>query len=163
MVKNLGFFKVLWAGVQQPGGEGGLGIYHVDRFNDVTRGAIWAFFQNERCAMNSTFFIPGQADQLLDVLFPTDERGLLNFGFAGHSRVPAELSVLEDSGVEIIDYLMEGFVPYKVVVVRASDGIRIHIVKSGTNRDQHIDWFVEKYIGSKGLTFEKTIEPSAAS
>jgi hypothetical protein len=113
--------------------------------------------------MDSTFFIVGDPDEIVLALFPTEERGLLCFGFAGHSRVPVGISALEDSGVEILDYLMEGFVPYKVLVQRANDGIRVHIVKSGTNRDQYIDWFVEKYIASKGLAFQKAAEPGPAS
>jgi hypothetical protein len=51
--------------------------------------------------------------------------------------------------------LLEGFVPYGLSAERRRDGIRLIVRKTGTNRDDSIDWFVEKYITSKGLAVTK--------
>ena len=56
---------------------------------------------------------------------------------------------------EILDYLMEGFVPYLVTVERASDGLRLRIGKTGSNRDRYVDPFVEQYLLSKGFPVSK--------
>ena len=106
--------------------------------------------------MDSTFHIAGDPDALLATLCPIDESGHLLFGFSGHSRTASDHGRLLAGPVEIIDYLMEGFVPYFLSAERTSDGLRLHVRKTGTNRDEAVDWFVEKYVTSKGLTATKS-------
>jgi hypothetical protein len=55
----------------------------------------------------------------------------------------------------LIDYLMEGFVPYLPSAERTGEGLRLVVRKTGTNRDEAVDWFVEKYLTSKGLIVTK--------
>jgi hypothetical protein len=59
--------------------------------------------------------------------------------------------------VSWIDYLMKGFVPYQLSAERTGEGSRLAVRKTGTNRDESVDWFVEKYLTSKGLTVTKSL------
>jgi hypothetical protein len=105
--------------------------------------------------MDTNFYVTGDPDALLATLCPIDDAGFMLFGFAGRSRKPSEYGQLFAGSVEIVDYLMEGFVPYLLMADRRSDGIRLIVRKTGTNRDESVDWFVEKYIVSKGLAVTK--------
>ncbi len=105
--------------------------------------------------MDTAFHVAGDPETLLATLFPIDGDGFIRFGFSARSRGPSDRSDLLDGSVEIVDYLMEGFVTYLLSVERASDGIRLIVRKTGTNRDEHVDWFVEKYITSQGLAVTK--------
>jgi hypothetical protein len=105
--------------------------------------------------MDTVFHVGGEPDALIEVIFPADDHGHLLFGFSGRSRVPSYRSRLFSGEVEISDYLMEGFVPYKVSVTRENDGLVILVRKTGTNRDECVDWFVEKYLSAKGLVVSK--------
>ena len=101
--------------------------------------------------MASTFQIAGDPDRLLETLFPIDGDGFIRFGFSAHSRTPGDRLDLLEGPVEFLDYLMEGFVTYLVSAEREADGIRLVVRKTGSNRDEHVDWFVRKYISSMGL------------
>jgi hypothetical protein len=105
--------------------------------------------------MDTAFRVTGDPDVLLALLCPIDERGHLLFGFSGRSRSPSDHDRLVTGSVEIIDYLMEGFVPYLLSAGRTGDGLRFVVRKTGTNRDESVDWFVEKYLTSKGLAVTK--------
>src|SRR5215208_763089 len=106
--------------------------------------------------MDMAFHVAGDPDMLLATLCPIDERGHILFGFSGRSRTPGDHDRLYTGSVEIIDYLMEGFVPYLLSAERTSEGLRLVVRKTGTNRDESVDWFVEKYLASKGLTATKS-------
>jgi hypothetical protein len=105
--------------------------------------------------MGTVFYIVGDPEALLAVLCPVDAAGFIAFGFSGRSRGPSGHHQLLAGSVEIIDYLLEGFVPYWLSAERLRDGIRLIVRKTGTNRDDSIDWFIEKYITSKGLAVTK--------
>jgi hypothetical protein len=109
-----------------------------------------------RALMDSAFHITGDPDTLLAMLCPIDDGEHILFGFSGRSRTPSGYSRLFAESVEIIDYLMEGFVPYLLSAERTGDGLRLIVRKTGTNRDESVDWFVEKYLTSKGLTVTKS-------
>jgi hypothetical protein len=66
--------------------------------------------------------------------------------------MPSDHSRLFSGSVEIIDYLMEGFVPYLLSAARTSEGLKLIVWKTGTNWDELVDCFVEKYLASKGLS-----------
>lgn len=106
--------------------------------------------------MDSAFHVAGDPDTLLAMLCPLDEGGHILFGFSGHSRTPSDHSRLISEPVEIIDYLLEGFVPYLLSAERTSEGLKLVVRKTGTNRDESVDWFVEKYLASKGLLVIKS-------
>jgi hypothetical protein len=107
--------------------------------------------------MDMAFHVAGDPDMLLAMLCPIDERGHILFGFSCRSRTPSNQNRLLTGSVEIIDYLMEGFVPYRLSAERTSEGLRLLVRKTGTNRDESVDWFVEKYLTSKGLTVTKSL------
>jgi hypothetical protein len=107
--------------------------------------------------MDSAFYIAGDSEALLAMLCPIDEGGHIRFGFSGRTRTPADHSQLFAESVEIIDYLMEGFVPYLLSAERTAEGLRLVVKKIGTNRDGAVDWFVEKYLTSKGLIVTKVL------
>jgi hypothetical protein len=105
--------------------------------------------------MDSAFYVAGDSETLLAMLCPIDEGGHIRFGFSGRSRTPSDHSQLFAGSVEIIDYLMEGFVPYLLSAERTGEGLRLVVKKTGTNRDEAVDWFVEKYLTSKALIVTK--------
>ena len=105
--------------------------------------------------MDSAFHVAGDPDMLLAMVCPIDERGHILFGFSGRSRVPSNHDRLLAGSVEIIDYLMEGFVPYLLSAERTDTGLMLVVRKTGTNRDESVDWFVEEYLSSKGLVVTK--------
>jgi hypothetical protein len=107
--------------------------------------------------METAFHVAGDPDILLTMLCPIDERGYIRFGFSGHSRTPSNHNQLLEGSVEIIDYLMEGFVPYLLSAKQTGEGLRLVVRKTGTNRDESVDWFVEKYLTSKGLKVTKNL------
>jgi hypothetical protein len=107
--------------------------------------------------MDSAFYVAGDSGTLLAILCPIDEGGHIRFGFSGRSRTPTDYSRLFEGSVEIIDYLMEGFVPYLLSAERTGEGLRLVVKKTGTNRDEAVDWFVEKYLASKGLIVTKVL------
>ena len=109
--------------------------------------------------MDTAFHVFGDPDVLLATLCPIDGDGFLIFGFAGRSGNPSNHEQLFAGQVRISDYIMEGFVPYLLSAQRTGDGIRFTVRKTGTNRDASVDWFVEKYISSKGLAVSKTPAP----
>lgn len=107
--------------------------------------------------MESVLHVSGNPDVLLVELCPTDERGHLLFGFAGRSRSSSDHNHLLAGPVEIVDYLLEGFVVYMLSAERTNDGLRLVVRRSGaTERDLAIDWFVEKFLRSKNLVFSKS-------
>jgi hypothetical protein len=106
--------------------------------------------------MYTAFHVAGDPDMLLAMVCPIDEKGHILFGFSGRSRAPSDHDRLLTGSVEIIDYLMEGFVPYLLSAERTGEGLRLVVRKTGTNRDQSVDWFVEKHLTSKGLTVTKS-------
>lgn len=106
--------------------------------------------------MDSAFHVAGDPDALLATLCRVDERGHILFGFSGRSRTPSDHSQLLTGPVEIIDYLMEGFVPYMLSAERSGEGLRLVVRKTGTSRDESIDWFIEKYLASMGLAVTKS-------
>jgi len=105
--------------------------------------------------VRSIFEVLGDPIHIAEALFPCDESGFLKFGFAGRSRDRANLTSLQTGFVPFVDYLMEGFVPYDISAEPSADGLRIAIEKRGTNRDSAIDWFVTRYIESKGFTIRR--------
>jgi len=107
--------------------------------------------------MDSVFHVSGNPDVLLVELCPIDERGHMFFGFAGRSRSSSDHNHLLTGRVEIVDYLLEGFVVYILSAERTSDGLRLVIRKTGaTQRDRAVDWSVENYLRSKDLVFSKS-------
>lgn len=64
--------------------------------------------------MDTAFLIAGEPDALMATLCPIGEGGHILFGFFGHSRKPCDHEQLLAGHVEILDYLMEGFVLYKL-------------------------------------------------
>lgn len=106
-------------------------------------------------AMESIFHVSGNPDVLLAELCPVDERGHLLFGFAGRSRSSSDHNHLLTGQVEIVDYLLEGFVVYMLSADRTSDGLRLVVRRIGaTERDKAIEWFVEKFLRSKDLVWQ---------
>jgi hypothetical protein len=106
--------------------------------------------------MDTAFHVAGDPNVLLAMVCPIDERGHILFGFSGRSRAPSNHDRLLAGSVEIIDYLMEGFVPYLLSAERTGEGLRLVVSKTGTNRHESVDWSVEKYLTSKGLKITKS-------
>ena len=107
--------------------------------------------------MDSAFLIAGEPDILMATLCPIDEGGHIRFGCFGHSRKPYDHKQLLAGHVEILDYFMECFVLDKLSAERTNDGLCLLVRKSGSNPDEFIDWFVERYITSKGLAVSKRL------
>jgi hypothetical protein len=70
---------------------------------------------------------------------PSTRTGHILFGFAGRSRTPGDHDRLLTGSVEIVDYLMEGFVPYLLSAERTHEGLKLVVRKAGTNRDAAVD------------------------
>jgi hypothetical protein len=67
--------------------------------------------EREQASTDSAFYIAGDPDVLLATLCTIDEGGHILFGSSGRSWTPIDLDRLLTGSVEIVDYLMEGFVP----------------------------------------------------
>jgi hypothetical protein len=119
--------------------------------------------EQEQASAASAFHIAGDPDALLATICPIDEDGHILFGFAGRSRTPGDHDRLLTGSVEIVDYVMEGFVPYLLSAERTREGLKLVVRKSGTNRDGAVDWFVDKYLESKGFAATKSPAWSAGS
>ena len=114
----------------------------------VVGGVLTSLFRNRRPTM--AFDLHGDPDDILSRLFHTDE-GRIRFGFAGCTKAAASLDQLWGDGVEIRDYIMEGFVTYRVRADKTGDGVRLEVQKLGTNRDLYVDACARHYIQSLGI------------
>lgn len=101
--------------------------------------------------MNTSYLVTSTRDPLND-LFHQLENGRLSFGLSGESKSSAVAQDVLAQEVEIRDYVMEGFVSYFVRAKRQDSGLLISIRKTGSNRDQHLDWAIEHYIKSQGCS-----------
>ncbi|WP_442498736.1 hypothetical protein [Methylobacter sp. sgz302048] len=102
-----------------------------------------------------TYAIRCDEGQPLSSLFSTDEKGHLAFGIAGWSKEPAAGHQLLIEEVEFRGYIMEGFIRFFVSAEETPGGLRLVIRKNGSNRDAHLDWFVERSLDALGCTYEK--------
>lgn len=98
----------------------------------------------------TVFHLRGEPEAIVNRLFHADE-GHLRFGSAGRTTTPASLVQVWGDGVEIRDYIMEGFVKYRIRAEKTTDGVQLEVQKFGTNRDQHVDSSVKHYIRSLGF------------
>lgn len=99
--------------------------------------------------MTLNYLVTSESDPLLHVFGQTDD-GKIQFGFGGVSKAKAMPQELLEREIEFRDYIMEGFISYFVKASRSESGLIVSIRKMGSNRDQHLDWFVEQYFESQG-------------
>ena len=99
--------------------------------------------------MITSYLVTSEHDPLTD-LFLQAENGRLSFGLYGESKVATAPQDVLLHEVEIRDYIMEGFITYFVQAERRHDGLLVSIRKTGSNRDQHLDWAIERYILNQG-------------
>lgn len=105
--------------------------------------------------MITSYLVTSNHDPLAD-LFRQAEKGRLSFGLFGESKVSATPEDVLVHEVEIRDYIMEGFITYFVQAKRQHDGLLISIRKTGSNRDQHLDWAIEHYMLNQGCSATRT-------
>lgn len=106
----------------------------------------------------STFTLTGNPDDLIPIVFPVNEDGYIQFGFAGFSTEPHDSLDVANTPIQISDYILEGFVKYKVFVQRTDRTLVVEIQKQATIRDKSIDWFVRKWIQHRGCVIESELE-----
>lgn len=102
------------------------------------------------------FILNGSHDDLLSRLFEIGEDGRAFIGAARSSDVVGKLDAL-DKWTLFADYLMEGFVPYNLRLLRTDDGSVLEIKLAGTNRDQYVPSAVRGYIHLAGLRAEQEL------
>jgi hypothetical protein len=117
-------------------------------FGAVVGGVLTSLFLDRRPL--TIFHLHGDPDAILSRLFHGDGDHL-QFGFRGRTQTPASLAQVWSDGVAIRDYIMEGFVTYRVRADRAGHGVRLEVQKLGMNRDQYVDACVRHYIQSLGV------------
>ncbi len=76
-------------------------------------------------------------DDVIDSLFASNGDGTLVFGYSARSIESCEPTKLE-SGVDFRDYILEGFVRYRLRLLPATIGSTICIETFGCNRDYAI-------------------------
>jgi hypothetical protein len=106
-------------------------------------------------SMLTSYLVSSEHDPLTE-LFLQEENGKLAFGLYGESKecvTPHDVLVRE---IQIRDYVMEGFITYFVKAERSDKGLLISIRKTGSNRDQHLDWAIERYIENQGFSAKRT-------
>jgi hypothetical protein len=108
------------------------------------------------------FAVAGDPAVVLRTLFRSAADGHLRFGPAGVSVDPVgDLSALAGS-VEFRDYVLEGFVRYRLRAAATPTGLRIEVElaaeSAGTTRGRSLGWLVRFNVACGGLT---AVESSA--
>ena len=89
----------------------------------------------------------------IEQLFQPCDDGRIGFGIAGWSADAASISDLLSGEIRFRGYIMEGFVPYFLSAKETPEGLRVNLRLTGSNRDEHVYWFVEKHIAENGCNF----------
>lgn len=87
----------------------------------------------------------GDPHVLLPKLFRQGDDGHLSFGPAC-SVAPVTAAAMLGAWVAFDDNIMEGHVRYDLRARRHPRGLLLEIRLSGSNRDQHVPWFVAEYM-----------------
>ncbi len=98
-----------------------------------------------------TFTFQSDCSTTLPRLFEAGADGHLRFGGSGISLHPATQADLLAGSVRFRDYLMEGFLTYRVRAESLSSGCLLHVEGEGSNRDRFIGPQVQSFIGAAGL------------
>jgi hypothetical protein len=102
------------------------------------------------------FAVAGDPAVVLRRLFRPAADGHLRFGSAGVSVDPVGDVSAVAHGVEFRDYVLEGFVRYRLRAVATSAGLRVEVEpgarSADTPRERTIEWLVRFNFASGGLT-----------
>ena len=101
---------------------------------------------NEATARPLAYFtIESQIDDVFTWLFSSTDDGRLTFGFSATSIDPCDKDQLE-SGMDFRDYILEGFVKYRLRLETATFGTVLGVAAYGDNRVDAIIPAVKHYL-----------------
>ncbi len=95
----------------------------------------------------------GNTNEIASLVFQEpEETDKLYFGFTGATVDACRRDQVFESEVLFKDYLMEGFVKFKVRALHSSEGLVLEIYGLGSNRDKFLEPYIKSII--KDLGFE---------
>ena len=104
-----------------------------------------------------TYTVKCKSGNTLSELFQNEKNWHLSFGIAGWSKDPVPIDELLEGKVAFVGYVMEGFIKYFVTAQECSEGLRLLIMKTGSNRDEHLDWFIEQHLAALDCVVTKGV------
>ena len=122
-----------------------------DRCRYHARKVIRSSTVNEEPAKPLAYFtIESPIDDVYDQLFSASDNGGLKFGFSASSIGPSDRVQIE-SGCDFRDYILEGFVKYRLKLELATFGCVLGVGSFGGNRVDAIIPAIKHYLKASNV------------